>query len=180
MRARALQSHLVLSPKTHNIICHFDNSKYKQLRLRAFYAVPKMVVIPSASSLKKQKFLHAIEATGSAQNARIALVRQLLASSSLREACSLVQRWHLQHAFEPTQLLQRLVHSKQYGAALRFAREFGLADQYPTQELLMRMLEEKRCADGAARCLADRPRRRFAPDQGPPPACAPRDPGGLR
>ena len=33
-------------------------------------------------------------------------------------------RWQLQHAFEPTQLLQRL-QAKQYGAA-RFAREFGL------------------------------------------------------
>ena len=68
----------------------------------------------------------------------------MLASSSVREACTLVQRWHLQHAFEPTQLLQRLVQAKQYGPALRFAREFGLTEQYPTQALLLRILEEKR------------------------------------
>jgi len=134
----------VLSPKTHNINCHFDNTKYKTLRLRAFYAVPKMVVIPSTSSLRKRKLMSALDSVGGASQARIALVRQMLASSSVREACSLVQRWHLQHAFEPTQLLQRLVQCKQYGSALRFAREFGLTEQYPTQALLLRMLDDKR------------------------------------
>jgi len=136
--------HRVLIPKTHNLNCHFDNAKYKQLRLRAFYALPKMVVIPSTASLRKRKLMSALESTDPAPQARIALVRQLLAASRVREACSLVQRWHLQHAFEPTQLLQRLVVAKQYGPALRFAREFGLTDQYPTQALLLRMLEEKR------------------------------------
>ncbi|KAL1496510.1 hypothetical protein AB1Y20_016464 [Prymnesium parvum] len=147
--------HRVLGPRTHNINCLFDNTKYKQLRLRAFYAVPKMVVIPSTASLRKRKFVHALEATPPDSHARISLVRQLLASSSLREACSLVQRWHLQHAFEPTQLLQRLVRSKQYGPALRFAREFGLMEQYPTHELLLRMVEEKRY-DGVLKFVSAR------------------------
>lgn len=147
--------HRVLGPKTHNINCHFDNAKYKQLRLRAFYAVPKMVVIPSSASLRKRKLVTALESTGAAPQARITLVRQLLASGNVREACSLVQRWHLQHAFEPTQLLQRLVQSKQYGPALRFAREFGLTEQYPTQALLLRMLEEKRY-EGALKFVGSR------------------------
>lgn len=138
------QLHRVCGPKTHNITCQFDNEKYKVLRLRAFYAVPKMVVIPSSSSLHKRKFLTSIEATSADPTARIGLIRQLLASSHLREACSLVQRWHLEHAFEPTQLLQRLVRGRQYGPALRFAREFGLSELYPTRALLLRMLEEKR------------------------------------
>ena len=56
----------MLSPKTHNINCHFDNAKYKQLRLRAFYAVPKMVVIPSTASLRKRKVMSALESTGAA------------------------------------------------------------------------------------------------------------------
>ena len=63
---RCVQSHRVLSPKTHNINCHFDNAKYKQLRLRAFYAVPKMVVIPSTASLRKRKLMSALESTGPA------------------------------------------------------------------------------------------------------------------
>jgi len=138
----------VLSSKTHNINVAFDNAKYKQLRLRAFYAVPKMVVIPSASVLRKRKLQQAADGTFASMSSRIAHVRELLSANDLRMACDLVQRWHLEHAFEPTQLLQRLVDRKEYTAAFRFAREFGLTKEYPTQALLRRMLEDKRY-DGA-------------------------------
>jgi len=137
----------VLSSKTHNINVLFDNPKYKQLRLRAFYAVPKMVVIPSATALRKRKLLQAVEGMHASPHARIQHVREVLSSSgadNLRHACDLVHRWHLHETFEPSELLQRLVESKQYAPALRFAREFGLTKQYPIKVLLQRMLQEKR------------------------------------
>ena len=114
------------------------------MRLRAFYAVPKMVVIPSAQALGRRKLSHACERTHAAPQLHTQLVTQLLATAKIREACDLVGRWQLQHAFEPTQLLQRLLQAKQYGAALRFAREFGLERAYPIQATLARMVDDGR------------------------------------
>ena len=65
-------------------------------------------------------------------------------AAKIREARDLVGRWQLQHAFEPTQLLQRLLQAKQYGAALRFAREFVLERAYPIQATLARMVDDGR------------------------------------
>jgi len=48
----------VLTSRTHNMRMVFDSAKYKELRLRAFYAVPKMVVIPSASALLRRPSGH--------------------------------------------------------------------------------------------------------------------------
>ncbi len=139
------QEERALSSKTHNIHVYFDSPKYKQLiRLRAFYAVPKMVVIPSSSALRKRKFQQAAAATPAVAAMRVNAVRDALASGQLRRACDLVVRWQLRHAFEPTQLLQQLLDAKEFAAAVRFSREFGLTHEYPSQALLRRMLEAKR------------------------------------
>mgnify|MGYP006879327458 CR=1 FL=1 len=49
------------------------------------------------------------------------------AASSLT-ACSLVQHWKLQKAFEPSALLDGLLQHRCYAAAMRFAREFDATD----------------------------------------------------
>lgn len=137
------ERHEVVSSKTYNIKVHFDNPRHSVVRLRAFYAVPKMVVIPSSSCLHRRKLQQAIETAGSAPHARTALVGQMIARGALVDACALVQRWGLQAAFDPAQLLQLLLQSKHYSAAFRYAREFGLKQLYPTQALLQRMLQDK-------------------------------------
>jgi len=146
----------VLSAKTHNIKVVFDNPKYKELRLRAFYAVPKMVVIPSASALRKRKkhLMQRFDGPGSSVADRVAQVKEMLSSGGLRLACEMVGRWSLQHAFEPAQLLKRLVDAKEFAAAVRFAREFNLRKEYPLSTLLHAMLAEKRY-DGALRACAN-------------------------
>ena len=54
----------------------FDNPKYNRpQRLRAFYAVPKMVVIPSSAALRKQKLQQLTERTPPIDSSRVALVR---------------------------------------------------------------------------------------------------------
>jgi len=156
----------VLSAKTHNINVLFDNDKYKQIRLRAFYAVPKMVVIPSSSALRKRKLQQAVDGIFTSTPSRVSHVRELLSSNCIRTACELVLRWHLQHAFEPTQLLQRLVDVKEYNAAIRFAREFGLTKQYPAKVspqpgwtlplVLHRVHDPQRCSQAARQALLRR------------------------
>lgn len=149
------EQHRVLSQKTHNIHVHFDNPKYRlvgAMKLRAFYAVPKMVVIPSVAALRKQKLAQAVLSTPANEASRVGLVRQLLATGSVREACSLVSQWSLKATFEPLLLLQRLLHDKHLAAAARFAREFGLGKakgkegeaELSARMLLHRMLHEKR------------------------------------
>ena len=134
----------VLSQKTHNINVHFDNPKYSRpQRLRAFYAVPKMVVIPSSAALRKQKLLHAVESTPDLEVRRLGLVRSLVAVGSVRAACSLIHRWKLQSQFEPTALLEQLLHHRCYSAAMRFARDFACADTHPPHDILRRMLEDR-------------------------------------
>ena len=176
----------VLSQKTHNINVHFDNPKYKQLRLRAFYAVsptpamrspqepllpccpccpclpllpllpgptplpalpraqlPKMVVIPSSAALRKQKLLHAVDATAGGEQQRIHLVHRLLGSGSVRAACGLVSRWQLQHYFEPRHLVDKLLQTRSFSAAVRFAREFKLSADHPASALFRKMVAEK-------------------------------------
>lgn len=74
-------------------------------------------------------------------------MRSLLATNSTREACALIHKWQLQSPagpFEPAALLQRLLQQKQFNAAVRFAREFSLADEHPPLSLLRRMVEGKR------------------------------------
>jgi len=136
-----------LTSRTHNIKVVFDNPKYSELRLRAFYAVPKMVVVPSSSALQKRKIrqLHRFEIAGASAGERITHVKEILATGgSLRLACGLISRWSLQHAFDVSGLLKRLVDRKDYSSAVRFAREFNLRKDYPTSQLLHGMLEEKR------------------------------------
>ena len=128
---------------TQNINVHFDNPKYKQLRLRAFYAVPKMVVIPSTQALRKAKLHAIITATSPDATSRCSLINSLLASGSVRAACSLVLKWQLQASFPPTQLVEQLLASKCHAAAVRFARDFGLHRERPAQQLLRRMLEQR-------------------------------------
>ena len=130
--------------QTQNINCTFDNPKHKSVRLRAFYAVPKMVVIPSSSALRKQKLHSAIGSTPQSDSGRIALVRSLLATGSVRTACKLAMRWQLKQAFAPGTLVERLVTARCYAAAVRVAREFKLAKEHPVPELLHKMLEHKR------------------------------------
>lgn len=144
--AAKVETERVLSSKTYNIHVTFDS--LKQVRLRAFYAVPKMVVIPSSSALRKRKLQQALEYSQASLPERIQHVSSLLAQGSLRSACNLVRRWRLEAQFDPTQLLQQLVEQREYAAAVRFAREFGLTKQFPTRALLHRMLQEKRY-DGA-------------------------------
>ena len=136
------------SSQSQNINVHFDNPKYKSLRLRAFYAVPKMVVIPSSAALRRQKLQQVVDSTPPLEQPRTTLVRSLLAAGSVRAACSLVLRWRLQHAFAPMQLLERLLGAKCYAAAVRFARDFGVSAEIPAHEVLARMLREKHY-DGA-------------------------------
>ena len=149
------EAHRVLTPKTHNINVHFDNPKYKSLRLRAFYAVPKMVVIPSAAALRRQKLMQAVDTTPPSEIQRVSLVRSLLATGSLRAACALVARWGLQRTFDPQGLVERLLQAKCYNAAVRFAREFGLGNVHPAPTLLRRMLDEKHY-DGALKHIGSR------------------------
>jgi len=150
------QAEQVLSSRTQDINVVFDSPKYPQaMKLRAFYAVPKMVVIPSGSCLGKRKLQASVGKTVAATHLRTHLVTQMLAAGGLREAAGLVQRWQLQHAFEPSQLLQRMLQQKQFLAVIRFAREFGLTDQYPTKALLQRMLEERRY-EGALKFVSSR------------------------
>ena len=131
--------------QTQNIMCTWDNPKYKQLlKLRAFYAVPKMVVIPSSQALRKQKLLTAVGSTPQSEAARYALIRQLLASGSVRSACKLVLRWQLQSTFPPAELIERLMTHKCYASAVRYARDFKVAKEHPVRSLLHRMLTEKR------------------------------------
>jgi hypothetical protein len=140
-----------LSSTVHNITVVFDNPKYRELRLRAFYAVPKMVVIPSAWSLRKRKKqqLYRLDSPGSSQAERITHIKEALApSGSLRLACELISRWSLQYAFDVPDLLKRLVDRKDFACAARFAREFGLRKQFPMSALLQGMLAEKKY-DGA-------------------------------
>lgn len=130
--------------QTQNINVAFDNPKYRQLRLRAFYAIPKMVVIPSAAALRKQKLQHVIDSTPSSEALQVSLVRSLLASGSARSACALVVHWQLQKSFPPPKLMERLLQVKSFSAAVRFAREFGLCADHPLHMLLHRMIEHKR------------------------------------
>ena len=139
------QAEQALSSRTQDINVVFDAPKYTHtMKLRAFYAVPKMVVIPSGTSLGKRKLRQAADSTRAMLALRTQLVSQMLGRGEVRAACGLVQRWQLTHVFEPTQLLQRMLQQKEYTAVFRFAREFGLTEQYPAQALLQRMLEERR------------------------------------
>jgi hypothetical protein len=133
----------VLSQKTHNINVHFDNPKYKQLRLRAFYAIPKMVVIPSSAALRKQKLHLAAGATPATEAQRVALVHTLLAGGSVRAACKLVTQWGLLQFFDKHMLLEQLLQSRCYSSAIRFAREFELEESHPAHATIRKMLEEK-------------------------------------
>ena len=126
-----------------NINVHFDNPKYKSLRLRAFYAVPKMVVIPSTQALRKAKLHSIVCSTPPAEAARVQLVRSLLVSGAVRSACSLVHRWQLERHFPPAQLIEKLLGARCHAAAVRFAREFGLHQEHPVQQLLRSMLDGK-------------------------------------
>lgn len=140
-----------ITSNTHNIKVVFDNPKYRELRLRVFYAVPKMVVIPSAWSLRKRKKhqLYRLDGPGSLPAERVAQIKEALApTGSLRLACELIVRWSLHHAFDLPELLKRLVDSKDFASAARFAREFNLRKEFPTSALLHGMLLEKRY-DGA-------------------------------
>lgn len=148
----------VLTSRTHNMRMVFDSAKYKELRLRAFYAVPKMVVIPSASALLRRKRQHS---EAPPVNARVAWVKELLgrggaeAGPGLRLACEHVRRWSLEPAFDTCALVRRLVEGKQFAAALRFAREFQLRREFPTTTLLHAMLAQKRY-DGALKACGAR------------------------
>ena len=122
---------------------HFDNPKYKSLRLRAFYAVPKMVVIPSTQALRKQKLHTIVESTPPVDAARCNLVRTLLGSGAVRSAASLVLKWQLQKHFSPEEIVERLIAARCHAAALRFSREFGLSSRHPPPTLLRSMLEGK-------------------------------------
>ena len=102
-----------------------------------------MVVIPSSAALRKQKLLHAVESTPDLEVKRVALVRSLVTSGSVRAACSLIHRWKLQGHFDPPALLERLLQYRCYSAAIRFARDFGCADTLPRREILRRMLEDR-------------------------------------
>jgi len=140
------ESHRVLTQKTHNIHIHFDNPKYKAgLRLRAYYAVPKMVVIPSSAALRKQKLLAAVDATPPSEPQRVMLVRSLLTTGSVRAACMLVAKWRLHSHFEPALLVERLVQSKCLSTAIRYAREFKLApsESFSEASLFRSMVGEK-------------------------------------
>ena len=58
------QAEQVLSSRTQDINVVFDSPKYPQaMKLRAFYAVPKMVVIPSGSCLGKRKLQASVSKT---------------------------------------------------------------------------------------------------------------------
>lgn len=139
------QAEQALSSRTQDINVVFDAPKYTHtMKLRAFYAVPKMVVIPSGTSLGKRKLRQAADSTRAMLALRTQLVSQMLGRGEVRAACGLVQRWQLTHVFEPTQLLQRMLQQKEYTAVFRYAREFGLTEQYPAKALLQRMLEERR------------------------------------
>jgi hypothetical protein len=129
--------------QSQNINVHFDNPKYKQLRLRAFYAVPKMVVIPSSSALRRQKLHAVVSSTPPLEAPRKALVRSLLAAGSIRSAAKLVLEWGLQEVFPPAQLVERLQQHKSHSAAVRFAREFGLSKELPPAALLEPMVAAK-------------------------------------
>ena len=135
------------SQRTHNINLVFDAPKYKDRpqRLRAYYAVPKMVVIPSTAALRRQKLLSLMDLTPPSEPQRVGLVRSLLASNQLRAACVLVSRWKLHAHFEPSQLLEHLVNAKMFSAAMRFAREFGLSatEPYTEASLYRKMLHER-------------------------------------
>lgn len=142
---------LLLPPRTHNINVVFDHPKYNGLpqRLRAYFALPKMVVIPSATALRKHKLLNACDVTPSSEAQRVLLVRSLLTSGSIRAACVLISRWKLSSQFDPRVLIDQLVATKCFSAAVRFAREFGLtrlrasSDGYCAANLYRKMLEEK-------------------------------------
>jgi hypothetical protein len=136
---------------TNNIKVLFDNPKYSELRLRAFYAMPKMVVIPSARWLRKRKKqqLYRLDGPGSSPAERVAQIKEALGpTGNLRLACELISRWSLQYAFDLPDLLRRLIDSKDFASAARFAREFNLRKQFPMSALLHGMLVEKRY-DGA-------------------------------
>ena len=142
--AQAAEPQSALTQRTHNIILDFDNPKYKAgLRLRAFYAVPKMVVIPSSSALRKQKLQQAVEATPEGEAQRIALVRSLIAANSIRAACAQICRWKLEEHFDLPLLLERLISAKHYSAALHFSRAYKLQSTFSAASLFRRMLEEK-------------------------------------
>jgi len=141
----------VLTPRTHNINLVFDHPKHKGhvTRLRAFYAIPKMVVIPSSASLRKQKLLMHIGVTPQSEPERIQQVRALLVPSalpaSIRAACVLVSRWKLHSHFEPALLLERLVATKCFTAAMHFAREFDLtsSEAFSATALRRKVLRER-------------------------------------
>ena len=129
--------------QTQNINVHFDNPKFpKPQRLRAFYAVPKMVVIPSSTALRKQKLHTAIGATPPTEAGRVSLVRSLLATGAPRAACKLVLRWQLQKHFPPAELVGRLLDTKCHASAMRFARDFRVGRAHPSNALLARMIAD--------------------------------------
>lgn len=111
---------------------------------RVHAACALQVVIPSSAALRKQKLHHAVDSTPALEAQRVALVRSLLAAGSPRAACSLVQHWKLQKAFEPSALLDGLLQHRCYAAAMRFAREFDATDAHPKRAILRQMLEDKR------------------------------------
>ena len=63
----------------------FDAPKYTHtMKLRAFYAVPKMVVIPSGTSLGKRKLRQAADSTRAMLALRTQLVSQMLGRGEVR------------------------------------------------------------------------------------------------
>ena len=142
---KVVEHEKVLSNRTHNICASFDNPKFRNQRLRAYYAIPKMVIIPSSSAQRKMKLRSKMKVADEVAS-REDHVKLILMQGDTKFACELILQWRIGELFDLAGLVRQLTAEKEYTAALRFSREFGLQKSISRDGILREMLDSKRYA----------------------------------